>query len=733
MRYLTILLTALVAFSSAHVFAADAAGSIQGKIVSKLDGKPVAGAEVQLAELRRKTRTGRDGEFEFTRVPAGDYTLVVRVPGFGARRVEVKVEKGETAAPVVEFDMKIEYHEEVVVTSAPVGHESDKAYQPASVLSGDYLDERIGTSLGDALSREAGVHAASFSPASGRPVVRGLGGDRVLILDNGIRTGDLSSASPDHAVDLAPELAQRIEVVRGPANLLFGSGAIGGVVNFIGHDIPETRPARPTGWFSFGADSGYESRFGNAGATAAAGEHMVFHADAARRVWNVLGTPIGDFFADSEITSGSAGVSFVGDHGFLGASFRAHDALYGIPIEEGLRVDMKQRAFNMRGAWKEAGPFEAMRFAFGARDYEHAEIEPDGEVGTLFAHDTLEGRAEFTHKHWGRLHGTFGVTGFTQDFTAEGDEAIVPRARKDNLAAFLYEEIAFEKTAFLLGARYESQDVHNRDTDEKLAFGASTFSAGFRYEPKEDWTLTLSASRAVKFPSVEELYTYGEHHATGTFEVGDPGLRKERGYAADLSADYEGKKFGVGVTLFASRLDDFIFQREDPFFCFDEDDETIKNCLAAVEPIPVLNFVNADAVFRGFEAHADLHITERLHAELSADYVWAELRETGTPLPHMPPMRASARLGWHAKKWWVDAEARGAARQTRVAAETETPGYATYNLYAGARFFAGSTVHTFTLKGENLSDKLWRNHVSVVKDEVPMAGRNVSLTYRLAF
>lgn len=737
MRYAMVLLTAFMVFPSSSLFAASGAGSIEGKIISKIDGHPIAGAEVHLEGLRRKTRTDAEGRFAFSRVPEGRYMLAVRVPSFGVRRVEVRVTGGEVVAPVVEFEMKAEYHEEVVVTSSPLGTEAGKVYQPTNVLAGGYLEERTGHSLGDTLDREPGVHSTSFSPASTRPNIRGFEGDRVLILDSGISTGDLSASNPDHAVAHDAELAQRIEVVRGPANLLYGSSAIGGVVNFLGQDIPEARPSRATGRFSLGADSAHEGHFGSLSVTAPFGANVVGHVDFARRVWDELKTPQENFETPSTITTGSAGLSFVGDGGFIGLSYRGHDAEYGIPVDDEVRITSHLHAWNARGAWtRPFGGFEAARFALGYRDFIHDELEDD-ELESAFGMKTTEGRVELTHRPWGRMRGTIGFWGQKQDFDIGVDEAIVPESKRESLAVFLYEEVPFDRAAFMFGARYESADVRNRDEGEKRSFGDPTFSAGLRWEPAEDWTLALSATRAVKFPTVEELYTEGEHHGRGTYELGDPDLKAEKGHGADLSIRWSRNGFGIGVTGFYNHLNDFIFLAEDPTRCFDEDDETLKNVPcddpSVDDPVPVFQHLNADAAFRGFEVHADWHFREHFHAEASVDFVRAHNRDLGMPLPHIPPMRGTFRFGWHTQKYWVDAEVRGARRQNRVYLETPTPGYATYNLYAGMRIPAGSATHSFLIKGENLSDKFWRNHVSIVKDEVPMARRNVSLTYRAAF
>lgn len=736
------------------------AGSITGNVISEAGS--VQDAVIRLVELRRQTRVGADGTFRFEGVPAGTWLLEATSPSAGAAVERAVVPAGGTAEITFALDITI-HREEIVVTASPDVRSTYEIAQPTSVLSGEELQRRLQPTLGETLSREPGVTSTSFGMGASRPVIRGLGGDRIRVLESGIGSGDASTTSPDHAVSLDPLAAERIEVLRGPATLLYGSSAVGGVVNVIDDRIPESlSDERISGTVELRGGSVADERGGIASFNGSLGR-IAWHADYLRRETDDYEIP---GFAESEILrslegsegegeeeeeafgvlpnsateteSGTVGFSWVGDDGFLGVSIRDFDTLYGIPgghhQEEGdegeeeeeaaVRVDLQQRRYDLRGGINRPfGLFRGASLRFGTTDYEHRELE-GAEVGTRFLNDSWEGRLELVQKQLGSLTGSVGLQALRRDFEAIGEEAFVPPTRTDSWAAFTFQEIARGGWRFQLGARFESQDV-SAETDgiDDRSFDGLSGSFGVVRRFGEDYSLGLSIARSSKLPNAEELFSNGPHIATNAFEIGDPNLEEETSLGADLTLRKVSGRLTGEVTLFANRFDDYIYES-----LTDEEEDGL----------PVFRYVQQDAEFRGAELtgvwaawHGEPH---HFDVEFGADFVRAELRDSGDPLPRIPSRRY--RLGVHYRGDRFDALVEGIRvdEADRVAAfELPTEGYTLLNASLGYRFFTTRVVYDVLLRGTNLTDEEARNHVSFLKDLVPLPGRDVSLALRVTF
>jgi iron complex outermembrane recepter protein len=738
------------------------AGAITGTLRTT-DGSPIADAVVRIVELRRETEVSAEGMFRFEGVPAGSYLLEAVSPSAGAAVERVVVPAGGTAEVAFALDLTV-HREEIVVTASPDVRSTYEIAQPTSVLSGEELQRRLQPTLGETLSREPGVTSTSFGQGSSRPVIRGLGGDRIRVLESGIGSGDASTTSPDHAVSVDPLAAERIEVLRGPATLLYGSSAVGGVVNVIDERIPDSLPdERVSGIVELRGGSVADERGGIASFNGSLGR-IAWHADYLRRETDDYEIP---GFAESEILrrmeaeegsgeeeeafgvlpnsateteSGTLGFSWVGNDGFLGLSIRDFDTLYGIPgghpHEEGegegeesdegaaVRVDLQQRRYDLRGGINRPfGLFRGASLRFGTTDYEHRELE-GAEVGTRFLNDTWEGRLELLQKQAGSLTGSFGFQALSRDFEAIGEEAFVPPTRTDSWAVFTFQEISRNDWRFQFGARFEGQDVsaETEGIDER-SFDGLSGSFGVVRLFGEDYSLGLSLARSTKLPNAEELFSNGPHIATNAFEIGDPNLEEETSLGADLTLRKVSGRLTGEITLFANRFDDFIYES----FTGEEEDG-----------LPVFRYVQRDAEFRGAELTGVLAAWHRepyhFDVEFGADFVRAELRESGDPLPRIPPRRY--RLGVHYRGERLDGLVEGirAEDQDRVAAfELPTEGYTLLNASLGYRFFTDRAVYDVLLRGTNLTDEEVRNHVSFLKDLVPLPGRDVSLALRVTF
>jgi iron complex outermembrane receptor protein len=371
----------------------------------------------------------------------------------------------------------------------------------------------------------------------------------------------------------------------------------------------------------------------------------------------------------------------------------------------------------------------SLKARFGGTDYEHTEFDA-GAPGTTFTNNLYEGRLEALHQPLGPVTGAFGLQLVRRDFQAIGEEAFVPPTRTDTWALFAFEELpASPQFTLQLGARYDHQAASAEPGEitggvpfDRTLAGLSA-SLGLVWNPLEDLSVALSGSRTLKLPNSEELFSNGPHDATGAFEIGDINLDEEKNLGVDLTVRKTAGPVTGSISGFMNFFDGFIF--EDVTGEIEDD-------------LQVIRFVQEDANFIGGEVHADVSLLHRephhLTLELSTDYVRAELQDPDEPLPRIPPLRGGVGLRYQARGLWASTEVQLVDEQTRVAAgETETPGYTFLNASLGYRFFTGRFVQDVMLTGTNLTDEFAENHVSFLKDRVPLPGRNVSLSYRVSF
>jgi iron complex outermembrane receptor protein len=695
--------------------------------VTDPEGKAVPGAAVSLIPANRETQSGPDGVARFEGVTPGAYDVSVRLSGFAPSRTDITVAEGDPV--VVPVTLAIGRFMEAVTVS-PDRRDTFESYQPASVLGGEDLQQRLGSTLGATLSHEPGVNVRSFGSGNARPVVRGLDNDRVLILENGARTGDLSSQSADHGVTLDPATATQIEVVRGPATLLYGSSAIGGVVNLVSDEIA-THPV-----------NGVHGAFTAQGATADqnAGAAANLSGGNGTLAWRVNGsgqrtddydTPEGEVpNTQSNSKSGGASLSYTGSSGFLGGSYQYVDTRYGVPfVEEGETTLHPRRArIDLRGEWRNADRFiSGIKFQGGFRDYKHDEIEGSGEIATSFKNQVTEGNLYLNHRPTGALIGTFGVRGEHRDYSATGEEALAPPTIQDTVSAFLYEELKYRHASVQFGARLDHTTLTpdgaaiEREGLPERKFTNLSGSLGFLGFLRDDLTVALNLARAVRNPSLEELYNLGPHVGNFAFEIGDPTLPTEVAYGADVSLRYRAPRFVGEGTVFVNSIDKFIF----PFQTGEVDEE---------EGLPVVSFRSADSRFTGLEAHVDAGLSKDLWLVLGADAVRGTLRDGSGDLPRIPPYRLWTGLRLDHRPFHLEGEVRRVGAQTRVyGAETPTAAYTVVNAHGSYQLTTGDAVHTVTLRVDNIADELYRNHLSYIKDLTPEMGRSIKLVYGVRF
>ncbi|MEK7949486.1 TonB-dependent receptor [Luteolibacter soli] len=659
--------------------------------------------------------------------------------------------------------------DEMVVSAAPDERSLFDLMQPASVLKGQDLLLNQQPTLGETLSREPGVSSTYFGPGASRPIIRGLGDDRVRILQNGTSILDVSNVSPDHAVASDPLSMQSVEVVRGPATLLYGPNTLGGVVNMIDGRIPTERFAGrwPSGYFSSAFGSADDSE-AYSGALEFGKGPLVFHLDGFSRETEDLAIP---GFARSErlratsplapgeiepygILPNSAtesrgaglGASYIWDKGYFGLSYSGVDSLYGTVAEPDVTIDLRQRRWDFRGAFHEPVAWlKEVEYKFAYTDYTHTEFE-GAEPGTEFRTEGYNGRVEFQHAPLGLLEGAFGVETRHDDFSALGEEAFLPPVENDVNSLFFFEELPFDKLRFQFGAR---GDFQQNQTDPNPLFGpgieknfdAFSTSAGIIYNPAPDYAVALSLAYTQRPPTYVELFANGPHVATGSFEIGDPTLETEDAFSVDLSVKKKAGRVTGSAGLFYYRFNDYINLAPTG--------GTVT--LPDGDAFPVFAYDAVAADFRGGEIETTFHLLEpveaaadakspatgskqRLDLTLRADYTRAENRDTNEPLPRIPPFRTLASLDYECGGWSARLEGQFAAHQDRHDQnELPTDSYFLVNAALGYTLAMGDTTTTFYLKGVNLTDEEARQSTSVLKDIAPMAGRGVVAGVRTEF
>jgi iron complex outermembrane receptor protein len=652
-----------------------------------------------------------------------------------------------------------------------------------SVLSGTDLVRDLRPQIGDTLARLPGVSATSFSPGASRPVLRGFQGERIRVLTDGIGSIDVSNTSADHAVTIDPLTAERIEVLHGPAVLLFGSQAIGGAVNVLDRRIPRRVPDEPVHFDVIATyGSADDERSIGGGVDLPVGKSgLVFHLDGSyrktddREIGGFLLSPelraeqleiaaeedaeghadeaaeareLADFRgvipnSATETKTLGAGVALIRDSFNIGGSVSWFNSDYGVPTrpgaghghgeeggeggeeeehgEEPVTIGLEQIRADLRGEFELGNTAEdKIRVRAAYADYDHTEFEGE-EVGTVFRTEGVEGRLEYVQ---GNRNGWRGVTGaqfFSRDFAAVGPEAFLPPNETSQFGIFTLQEFAVGKVGLEAAARYEHTEV---GTDEiSRNFNAFSAALGASYDLARRVKVGANVSRAERAPAAEELFSNGPHVATQAFEVGNPLLKKEKSWGAEVYARAETDDYRLGASLFANWFDDYVFQAETG----EEEDE-----------LPVFQYFQRDATYYGFEVEASATLFRsdglRVVGDLVTDYVRATIKEGSGPAPRIPPLRVLA--GVEAQTGNIDGrlEVEWTDDQERVAAfENPTEGFTFVNASVAWRPWGRSNGTTVLLSANNIFDVEARRHASFTKDFVPLAGRDIRLSLRATF
>ncbi|MEY4089250.1 MAG: hypothetical protein RJB55_1521 [Verrucomicrobiota bacterium] len=673
--------------------------------------------------------------------------------------------------------------DQFVSSATPFKRNQVDLAQSTTVLAGRALLLKQRPTLGATLGGETGISDSYFGPGASRPIVRGLDGERVRILENGLALLDASANSPDHAVAVEPFLVDRIEAVRGPAALLYGNAAVGGVVNVISHRIEtELHDERVRG----GAEGRHAT---GSGETARGGvldvrlfggrDHaVVLHVDAFRREAGDInipgpaeslrlrraeiaearaaGKPAPVFEGGTLPNSGldaegmASGLSWVTRNGFLGISRSGFNTDYGVPghahegeDEGGVRIRLRQRRNELQGEWRAPRAtdlVQGVRLKFGRGDYRHTEVEPDGAIGTVFTNRGHDGRAELLHGGGTGWNGAVGVQSGRNRFTADGEEAFLPNSTSRTEALFAFEELARGTITWQAGGRLERARIA---ADGHHARSETTFSGalGAVWRVAPEWTLALSATQTRRAPNAQELFADGPHAGTQAYEIGDDDLGTERSTGLEVSLRRRVGDVTGAVSVFTNRFAGYIFGQPTELVAVEHKsgwkfvDE--HNPEAADHGgLPVFRTVQRAANFWGFEVEALWHLHEapgsQFDVRFTADFVRA--KEGGRPLPRLPEARAGVGLLWASAAWTFGVDYLHAFPQRQVAAhETNSDGYRLLGANVSRALKFGAVEAEAFLRATNLADREARPHTSFLKDLAPLPGRSVTAGVRFSF
>lgn len=684
----------------------------------------------------------------------------------------------------------------VIVRASPLAKSAEDLTQPVEVLAGERLDEVKASSLGETVGRLPGIQSSYHGPGVGRPIIRGMDGARVQVLSDGLSSGDVSTVSVDHAVTIEPFLANQIEVLKGPATLLYGSGAIGGAVNVIDGRIPETATFEPLeGRAELRAGSVSDERTGmvRLDGTDSSGK-LVFHFDALHRETGDYRIPGHAEAADDHhghdhdhdegahgrlpnsflrTDSAALGASYVGDRGFIGAGYSMFSSRYGVPGhvhpgddhghghddhdhdhahdehgDHAVHIVMDQRRSEVRGGLDDMDGFESLRVKLAHNQYTHTEYE-DNAVGTVFDNDSVEGRVELVHLPLGGWNGAFGLQFSRRKFHAMGAEAFVPDSKSRDTGLFWIGERSFDAVDLELGARYDQNRI-DVVTGPSRDFDGLSLSAATRWHVGERLHLSFGLDRAQRMPTSEELYSDGLHVATSSYEFGNAGLDMETANRAELGMHWHHQGLLVSASLYHIEYDDFIY---------------LADTGVVDGGLPARIWNQADARFSGGELDVQWTLLDDERGQWTlrtfGDVVRARLTGAGTRevsfsvphgdhahqhtaqialdgnLPRIAPARVGAELRWRSADdaWRANLGAVRYASQDRVAEhEHESPGYTL--VHAGLTWHldtAGGKAWELFVDGNNLLDEEARPHTSFISHLAPLPGRNINAGVRLFF
>ncbi|QDD00182.1 TonB-dependent receptor [Candidatus Methylopumilus planktonicus] len=646
------------------------------------------------------------------------------------------------------------------VTGNPLGVGSDQMVVPISILNGRELSLKRENTLAETLNSIPGVSNSSFGPSAGRPMIRGMDSDRIKILQNGVNNLDASNLSFDHGVSIDPLIIEQIDVIRGPATLLYGGGAVGGVVNAIDHRIPKEKFEGITGRgeVRYGGANLEQS---NAAVVDVGTGNFVMHFDAynrdaknlkipgnalsarksASKSWDPADLVYKSYTGDhgtnklinsqSETKGGAIGVSMIFDRGYAGVSYAKHQTQYGSPLESAVSIDMDNDRFDFASEIRDLGTFfDRAKFRAAYTDYMHKEIE-GGAINTTFKNQGVDGTFELGHQPILGIKGVMGLQFESGKFQALGAEAFVPSSKTNSQSAYVYEELPINQHKVTFGLRHGQHDVDSKGGGSFVAanksFKTNNGAIGGLYTLNSQWSLTGNLSHNERAPSYFELYANGVHAATGTYEQGQANLKIEKSNGLDSQIRWKSGQDSLTLGGYFTKFSNYIGLRSTDNLDVDEN-------------YKISQFSGIKAEFKGVELEGKSMLTDNLQLNVRGDYVDAKDKTNGGYVPRISPLKLGAGLKYEFDRFGARLDVLHAFRQDRVASnynyqggrELITDAYTNVSMMATYKLPTQLNLEAFT-RANNLLDEEIREHASFLKDIAPMGGRSIMFGLRGEF
>ncbi len=720
-------------------------GSLIGHIIDQETKEPLGWTTMYIERLNRSISAHEDGSFHFYNLPEGEYELQVFRVGYHEQHIHISVISGETSDITILMDAEALYGQAIVVESEITSLTTEIGKAKMHV-SGRKLRQNLGRTIAETIDYEPGLSQRTMGPAPARPVLRGMGGDRLLVLEDGQRTGDLSGASPDHAVAVESATSDRIEVIRGPEAITYGSNTLAGVVN-VGRDYTLSQaPHRTTGSVSLQGEtvnSGYAPAF----SLTLPIDNFSIKTDGSLRRASDISTPQGNLDNTSINTlNGAIGIGYHQDWGSIGISYGYFKSEYGIPglpdstnqtdapgiHPDGVNIDMERKNQQIKSEiYPGLSWINRILLHYTRNIYYHAEYETKGDIGMEFG--------TITHTLDSRLHlpdresfkkGQVGVWMNYRDY-ASGGLSFTPNTKENSMAIFYYQEYRLKRFSANLSLRwdYKKVDPNNKEYSPILEGNIrqrqfDDFSGGiaFQYMLYKKLQVGLSFIRTFRAPGVEELYSEGPHLAAYSYEIGNPILGNENGFGSEISAGWEGKRFSAQIALYRNYINGYIFPKNTGKRSWQRND------------LYVYRYVGEDAMFYGGEASFEWHFYHHFKTSGTLSYVHGDLTELKEPIPRIPPVEGKLRLFHDHDGILFGGAIKAANKQNRVGEfESPTDAYVVFDLFGQYHFSSGKLFHTFSLSIENLGNVEYYKHLNRIKEITPEPGRNFKLLYKMYF
>lgn len=714
--------------------------SVSGTITDAENAEPVSFAYVHLEDLNRTVVADAEGNYQLNNIPSGRFTLNIHRVGYRTQTQKVTVLNEDVELNITLRPSELSSQSVEVIGTQENIEGSNLQHASKKVVGAD-LRRNLGSTLSQTLSNLPGFDERSMGSAPGRPVIRGLGDERVLILQDGIRSGDVSDQSSDHAVTIDPISAQEVEIARGPAALAYGANAIGGVINIVRNQIETNVPSRINGSFTSNVESVNNGLSAAIDATIPI-KDFALSLDLNGRTASNISTPR-DEIENSyyRATNNAAGLSWVKNWGYIGGAFSTYFNNYGIPPdplgghEDGVDIEMEKYQYDLKSEVIIRDHFiNVVEGNFSIKNYTHREIEAGGALGTQFGLVTTDAEIKARHDALGFLdEGSFGIWGETEDYAVR--RAGTPDANSYKLGAYLIEEADFGALHLEGGLRYDwvlNKPKNNRAEEKNFSALSSSLTA--IYSLGKGFSVGTTFLHSFRAPSLEELYSEGPHLASYSYEIGNSELEPERALAKELFVRYQTENAAVEATVFHNDFSNYLYAQDTGQPSSND---------------PNLNeyqFIGTEATLYGFEFSGEVQPIRNIVADVSFSYTVAERavseseREiTGfpnstRPLPQIPPLKISGSLRYIKDGFEAGSRVRFAAPQNRTGEfETSTEGYLVMDVFTQYRMSTGKLLHTFSLNLNNLLNEEYYNHLSRIKEIRPEPGRNISLMYRVYF